>query len=72
VEEVGAPPPPPPPPAAHEGHDGASHATHDLSCASAAIGASDPGDYPAFLRHALRSGLTRQSSTSTLGFRCAQ
>jgi formylglycine-generating enzyme required for sulfatase activity len=55
---------------AHGGHaHGAAH--HDLSCAGAAIGAADPGNYPAFLRSAVRAGLTRRSATETLGFRCA-
>lgn len=44
---------------------------HHLFCASAAIGATDLTDYPAFLRYAVRSGLTGRSTTSGLGFRCA-
>jgi formylglycine-generating enzyme required for sulfatase activity len=44
---------------------------HDLYCASAAIGAVDPSNYPAFLRYAVRAGLTGRSTTSSLGFRCA-
>ena len=44
---------------------------HDLFCASAAIGAPDPTNYPAFLRYALRAGLTGRSTLETLGFRCA-
>ncbi len=44
---------------------------HDLYCASAAIGALDPDNYPAFLRYALRSGLSGRSTIQTLGFRCA-
>ena len=44
---------------------------HALFCASAAIGASDPSNYPAFLRYALRAGLTGRTTTATLGFRCA-
>ena len=56
--------------------DGASHHEHHpehtgASCASAAIGATNANDYPAFLRKAVRSGLERTSSTSSLGFRCA-
>jgi sulfatase modifying factor 1 len=54
------------------GHDHASGAPHDMSCAGAAIGASDPRDYPAFLRGALRSGLTETSKLPSLGFRCAR
>lgn len=44
---------------------------HDLFCASAAIGAADPSNYPAFLRYALRAGLTGRAATETLGVRCA-
>ena len=44
---------------------------HDLFCASAAIGALDPSNYPAFLRYAMRAGLTGRTSLETLGFRCA-
>ena len=47
------------------------HGAHDLSCAGAAMGASDPRDYPAFLRSAFRSGLTESTRLPTLGFRCA-
>ena len=47
------------------------HGAHDLSCAGAAMGASDPRDYPAFLRSAFRSGLTETTRLPTLGFRCA-
>jgi len=51
--------------------DGAHGGHHDLGCAGAALGAADPSNYPAFLRSAVRAGLTRQSATSHLGFRCA-
>ena len=44
---------------------------HDLFCASAAIGAADASNFPAFLRYALRAGLTGRSTLETLGFRCA-
>jgi formylglycine-generating enzyme required for sulfatase activity len=44
---------------------------HQLFCASAAIGAADPSNYPAFLRYAFRAGLTARSTLRTLGFRCA-
>jgi formylglycine-generating enzyme required for sulfatase activity len=47
------------------------HGAHDLSCAGAAMGSSDPRDYPAFLRSAFRSGLTESTRLPTLGFRCA-
>ena len=42
-----------------------------MFCASAALGAADPGNYPAFLRYALRAGLSGRSTLETLGFRCA-
>ena len=42
-----------------------------LYCASSAIGATDPSDYAAFLRHAVRAGLGARSTTSSVGFRCA-
>jgi formylglycine-generating enzyme required for sulfatase activity len=48
-----------------------AHGAHDLSCAGAAMGATDPRDYPAFLRSAFRSGLTESTRLPTLGFRCA-
>ena len=60
----------------HDHHAHASHASHasqsgDASCAGAAIGAADPSNYPAFLRLAMRSGLTPRSTLESLGFRCA-
>jgi formylglycine-generating enzyme len=50
---------------------GADARDRHLYCASASIGATDPSDYPAFLRQAVRAGLGARSSTSTVGFRCA-
>lgn len=56
---------------------GASHghahvgAVHDASCAAAALGAGDATNYAAFLRSAFRAGLTRTTTNSHLGFRCA-
>jgi formylglycine-generating enzyme required for sulfatase activity len=50
---------------------GADARDRHLYCASAALGATDPADYPAFLRHAVRAGLGARSSTSAVGFRCA-
>ncbi|HSJ65375.1 MAG TPA: formylglycine-generating enzyme family protein [Gemmatimonadaceae bacterium] len=50
-------------------HDG--HEAHGAWCASAALGAADPGNYAAFLRFAVRSRLTPESTMETLGFRCA-
>ena len=44
---------------------------HALFCASAAIGATDPSNYPAFLRYAVRAGLTGRATMATLGVRCA-
>ena len=44
---------------------------HDLFCASAAIGATDPSNYAAFLRYAVRAGLTGRTTLESLGFRCA-
>lgn len=44
---------------------------HSLFCASGAIGAADPSNYPAFLRYAFRAGLTGATAVSALGFRCA-
>lgn len=43
----------------------------DAVCASAAIGATDTRNYPAFLRSALRAGLEGNSGMASLGFRCA-
>ena len=50
---------------------GAGAQRHAIGCASAAIGAADPSNYPAFLRSAFRAGLTGRSVVRTLGFRCA-
>ncbi len=51
---------------------GVASRQHDLSCASAAIGATDPDDFPAFLRYAVRAGVSARSSVGSLGFRCAR
>jgi formylglycine-generating enzyme required for sulfatase activity len=51
-------------------HGGAGR-EHMLSCASAAIGASNPSDYAAFMRYGFRAGLSRSSAHQMLGFRCA-
>ncbi len=56
---------------AHHNRDGMEEHEHTMSCASAAIGAADPSNYPAFMRSAIRAGLDRRSTMSTLGFRCA-
>ena len=44
---------------------------HHLYCASAALGARDPSDYPAFARFAVRASLTGRSTMNSVGFRCA-
>lgn len=44
---------------------------HHVSCASAAVGARDLSNYPAFLRAAMRTGLTGRTTFGGLGFRCA-
>jgi formylglycine-generating enzyme len=43
----------------------------ELYCAAGVLGAADPGNYPAFLRYAFRSGLQGSSTANNLGFRCA-
>lgn len=43
----------------------------NLFCGGAAASATDPGDYAAFMRQALRSSLQARQGTSSLGFRCA-
>jgi formylglycine-generating enzyme len=72
TRDVGLPAPTP--------HDHAAHARHApttradaqrVGCASAALGAADPTDYPAFLRAAVRAGLTPRTTLGGLGFRCA-
>jgi formylglycine-generating enzyme required for sulfatase activity len=52
-------------------HSHAHADMHDASCAAAALGAGDATNYAAFLRSAFRAGLTRTTTTSHLGFRCA-
>jgi len=42
-----------------------------LVCGGGSAGASDKGDYAAFLRYAFRSGLSGDYTGSGLGFRCA-
>lgn len=51
-------------------HDMSGH-EHHMFCASSAIGAADPSNYPAFMRYAVRSGITSTTTLNTLGFRCA-
>jgi formylglycine-generating enzyme required for sulfatase activity len=56
-------------------HEHATHnhgaKEHHMNCASAAIGAVDPSNYPAFMRYAVRSGMNDRTTLRTLGFRCA-
>lgn len=44
---------------------------HDLFCAGAALHATNPGNYPAFMRAAVRAGLTGRTASEHVGFRCA-
>ena len=50
---------------------GSGARSHELYCASAAIGATDPANFAAFLRYAVRAGATPRTSMESLGFRCA-
>jgi formylglycine-generating enzyme required for sulfatase activity len=50
---------------------GADARDRHLYCASSAIGATDPSDFAAFLRYAVRASLGARSTTSSVGFRCA-
>ncbi len=43
-----------------------------LYCAAATTGASDRGDYAAFLRHAFRASVDGRATIGNLGFRCAR
>ncbi|HEX8361449.1 MAG TPA: formylglycine-generating enzyme family protein [Longimicrobium sp.] len=45
---------------------------HQLFCAAGVIGATDPRNYPAFLRYGVRATLEGRSTTSGTGFRCAR
>ena len=55
----------------HHDHTSMKGHVHTMSCASSAVGAADPSNYPAFMRYAVRAGLERRSTMTTLGFRCA-
>ena len=44
---------------------------HPLFCAAGVVGATDPGNYPAFLRYGFRAGLQGRTTVGSLGFRCA-
>ncbi len=45
---------------------------HPLFCAAGVVGATDPNDYPAFLRYGFRAALQGRTTVGGLGFRCAQ
>jgi sulfatase modifying factor 1 len=45
---------------------------HPLFCAAGVIGATDPNDYPAYLRYGFRATLEGRTTEAGLGFRCAQ
>jgi sulfatase modifying factor 1 len=45
---------------------------HPLFCAAGVIGATDPNNYPAFLRYGFRAALQGRTTVGSLGFRCAQ
>lgn len=53
------------------GTAGSAERDHQLWCASAAIGATNTENYPAFLRYAVRASLSGSTTTGMLGFRCA-
>lgn len=63
-------------PRGHSGHEhaGMTMAPGDtaMSCGAAALAASDPENYPMILRLAVLSSVSRNSTTSDLGFRCAR
>ena len=44
----------------------------NLFCGAGSVGAKDTTDYAAFMRQALRSSLTANNTTTSLGFRCAR
>lgn len=45
---------------------------HPLFCAAGVVGATDPNNYPAFLRYGFRAALEGRATVGSLGFRCAQ
>lgn len=45
---------------------------HPLFCAAGVVGATDPDNYPAFLRYGFRAALEGRTTVASLGFRCAQ
>lgn len=50
---------------------GTGQRDNNLYCAAGAEGATDTGDYAAFLRYAFRASLQGRSTSAALGFRCA-
>lgn len=44
----------------------------DLYCAAGVVSATEPSNYPAFLRYAFRAGLDGRTTVGNLGFRCAR
>src|SRR5690606_15854675 len=54
--------------------DSRAAGAHDrqLFCAAGGIRATDPSNYPAFLRFAMRGSLQGSSVVGNLGFRCAR
>jgi len=54
-----------------EGGGTTRHTDFRAVCAGGAIGASDPENYPAFMRFAFRAALNGRSNVRSLGFRCA-
>jgi formylglycine-generating enzyme len=51
---------------------GQGNRNRGLFCAAGVIASTDPGNYPAFLRYAYRSGLDGRTTAGNLGFRCAR
>jgi formylglycine-generating enzyme len=45
---------------------------HPLFCAAGVVDATDPNNYPAFLRYGFRAALEGRTTVGSLGFRCAQ
>lgn len=45
---------------------------HPLFCAAGVVGATDPGNYAAFLRYGFRAALGGRTTVGSLGFRCAR
>lgn len=45
---------------------------HQLFCAAGVVNATDPGNYPGFMRYGMRAALEGRTTGGGLGFRCAQ